>query len=411
MIDSEMTTAIRSLVKKYFGAEKDFLVKIAETDSSNSRDIFTEKVDKGVEMEVARLIRQELKDAGVVTELVGVTKKRANVVGAIGPLRSRKNIVLNTHMDTLEPVGSMRGDPWATMMRGNKLYGLGIRRSKALIAAFVYTVKILRALDLPLGGKVLVHFVVDEVREGDAELGTKYLLEKGVKAKAAIMGSAGDVLGIGHRGGYRFKLTTKGEAVETASVLWQQGEKGSNAVVEMVRAAHVLKDMEVPFKPAKAFPGKKPVVTFPTMMQGGDAIDMVPDVCVAYGDVRLMPGNSDRQVRMRIEEKLNGLMGIKYKLEDLVYVPAVEVDYKEELVHVIGEQVREVRGSYPKVEGIGSWNSAWMYIQRDIPAVAQLPLEGGEYRGNHDWVDLHSLQELTEILVRTVIEYVGIKER
>ncbi len=35
MIDSEMTTAIRSLVKKHFGAEKDFLVKIAETDSSH----------------------------------------------------------------------------------------------------------------------------------------------------------------------------------------------------------------------------------------------------------------------------------------------------------------------------------------------------------------------------------------
>jgi len=409
LIDNDLAAAISKSVEKNFSRGQEFLVKIAETNSSNSRSLDGMPVDYGVEMEVASLIRQELKEVGIGTELWGTSKKRANVVGVVGPVRARKNIVLNTHMDTAEPVGPVRGDPLATMIRGKKMYGLGLMRSKAMIACFVYVARILKELELPLLGKVILQFVVDEVMEGDGALGTKFLIEKGVKAKAAIMGSPGEVIGIGHRGGYRFKLATKGELVETASLMWQQGEKGRNAITEMVRAVQAVKDLELPYKAAKAFPGKKPVLTFPTMIEGGVAIDVVPDECIALGDVRLMPGNSDRQVRMRIEERLNSLTGLRYRLEDLVYVPAVEVDQKEEVVQIMTEETRKVRGQVSEVEGIGSWNSAWMYIQKDIPTIVQVPLEGGEYRGNHDWVELTSLRELTEILVRVVVEYVGVR--
>jgi acetylornithine deacetylase/succinyl-diaminopimelate desuccinylase-like protein len=283
-------------------------------------------------------------------------------------------------------------------------------KSKAMIACYVYTAKIVKELGLNLAGKVMLQFVVDEVREGDGALGTRYLLEKGVKAKAAIIGSPGEVVGIGHRGGYRFRLTTKGEQIPTASPLWQRGEKGKNAVSEMVKAVQAMQELELPYKAAKAFPGKKPVLTFPTILKGGTSIEMVPDECVAYGDVRLMPGNSDRQVRLRLEERLHSVSGLRFKLDDLVYVPAVEIDHKEEVVQILSEEVKAIRGEWPRVEGIGSWNSAWMYIQKDIPTIVQVPLEGGEYRGNHDWVNMNSLKEMTEIMVRTVIDYVGIKK-
>jgi acetylornithine deacetylase/succinyl-diaminopimelate desuccinylase-like protein len=282
---------------------------------------------------------------------------------------------------------------------------------KASLSAYVFALKAIKESGINLDGRLILEFVVDEEPGAFSDLGTKYLLSRGIKAKAAIIAEPGPQIGIGHRGGYRFKLTTFGEAIHTGVSAWQKGEKGRSAILDMMKVINALKGIDIPHKPSRIFSGKKPMMTFPTMIKGGTSINSVPDECVAYGDVRLMPGNSNKQVRILIEEKLSSIEGLKYTIDDLLYVPSVEIDEKEEIVEVLDDQYKTITKTPPTIEGVGPWNDAWMLVNNDIPTITQVPLKGGGAHGKDEWVDLKSLQQLTEILARTAVSYLGTRRK
>jgi len=259
-----------------------------------------------------------------------------------------------------------------------------------------------------LEGRLILEFVVDEEPGGCSEFGTAYLLKQGVRAKTAIIGKPGtSKIAIGNRGGYRFRLTTTGEAVHTGRGAWERKEEGRNAILDMAKATVALENLEIPYKPARAFMGRSPVFTFPTKISGGSSISSVPDKCVAYGDVRLMPGNSDKQVKIWIREKLLTIPGIRYELDDLLFVPSVEIDRKEEIVELLARQTKDVLGCSPKIEGSGPWCDAWMLVTHDIPTVSGFGPDGAGYHGVNEWIDLESLRKVTEIYARVIIEYLG----
>lgn len=400
---------IERQVERSFDEQVGFLKKLVQEESANpyTPDGSLAKVE--VEKEVAELIYSKLQKLGLKPQRLGTNSWRPNIVCSLGEKRSRTSLILNGHMDTVVPAEGYVGSPYSGTVRGGRLYGLGALDMKGPLSAYVYAAKAIGDLGIKLAGRVVLEFVVDEEAGAVSRWGTAYLLAKGLKAKAAIIAEpAGDAdkIGIGHRGGYRFKLKTSGESVHTGGGAWERKERGRNAIEEMAKAIVALKDLEIPFKPARAFPGRMPVLTFPTKIFGGKAINMVPEECVAYGDVRLMPGNSDKQVKLLIEEKLKSL-GIDYEIEDLLFVPSVETDSREEIVELVDRQVIEVMKVKPRREGIGPWNDAWMLIQKDIPTVCQVPLRGGGAHEANEWVELKSLRQLTEVLVRVMVEYVG----
>jgi acetylornithine deacetylase/succinyl-diaminopimelate desuccinylase-like protein len=114
---------------------------------------------------------------------------------------------------------------------------------------------------------------------------------------------------------------------------------------------------------------------------------------------------------MRIEEKLDELEAIDYEVEDVLYVPAVEVDGKEEVVESMVEAYEQGIGEKPRVEGIGPWNNGWVFIQKDIPAIIQVPLRGGISRWGVEWVSMPSLKKLTVAVALTIVNYLGMKKK
>ncbi|MBI4035155.1 MAG: M20 family metallopeptidase [Candidatus Chisholmbacteria bacterium] len=400
---------IARVVEKNFEEQVAFLGKLVRARSSNPASPDESSAKTPIEKEVAELIYQKLVKVGLKPVRIGVSNSRQNVVGYFGD-QKRKSLILNGHMDTVPPVEDYSLSPFSGTVRRDRLYGVGALDMKGSLSAYVYAVKALKDIGVSLSGRVILEFVVDEESGACSKWGTSYLLGRGITAKAAIIAEPsgdGDKIGIGHRGGYRFKLKTKGEGIHTGVKAWERKEAGRNAIVDMALVVEKLANLEIPFKPARAFPGRMPVLTFPTKISGGVSINMVPDRCVAYGDVRLMPGNSDTQVRLWIQEKLGGL-GIDYEIEDLLFVPSMEIDPKEEIVSKMAVQVEAVAKIKPRLEGIGPWNDAWMLIKRDIPTVCQVPLIGGGAHGADEWVDLKSLRQLTEVLARVMVDYLGV---
>jgi acetylornithine deacetylase/succinyl-diaminopimelate desuccinylase-like protein len=364
-----------------------------------------------VEFGVARLIRGQLRKMGVMAKYFRAKKSRPNVVAVWGNVRARKSLALVGHMDTSKPLFGDREEWFSGQVSSGKLYGAGALDMKGTLSAYVFALKALLDLGIQPAGQLKLAFTVDAKREKPSELGLKFLTKKGFRASGAILGKLGtDKIAIGHRGGYRFKMVTQGEAVNTGRRAWEEGRKGKNAILSMAKIIRKLSHFDLPYRPAKAFPGRVPVFTFPTKILGGKSVDMVPDLCEAWGDVRLLPGNTDMQVKIWIEEKLLGMSDIVYELVDELYVPPMEIEKTNKLVQMLLEQASEVLGKKPRLEGCGPWNDAWMLTcLADTPCIAGFGPDGSEWTSvdEREWVDLSSLKKVTEVYARTVWQYLG----
>lgn len=407
MVSKATGKAIAKAVEKNFDAQTKFLTKLVKAKSPNPYTPQDSPKDEPVEKEVAELIYQELKESGLNPVRMGVSKERKNILLEWGYKRARNSLMLNGHMDTIPPEGDDVVSPYSGSVRGGKLHGLGALDMKGSLSAYVYAVKALEDAGIEIAGKLYVAFVVDEESGACSPYGTQYLLEEGIVPKACIIGENGSkVVRIGQRGGYRFKLSVYGEAVHTGISAWERREAGKNAVVEMTKAIDALQDLEIPYKPSRTFIGRKPVFTFPTKITGGTAINVVPGKCEAYGDVRLLPGNSETQVKMLLVERLQKL-GIKYEITDLMFVPAAEVDPREKIVETLSMQVKEVMGFEPALKGAGPGTDGWMLSKRDVPTIFGFGPDGGGEHGKGEWVDLESLKKVTEVYARTIVEFLS----
>lgn len=407
----EKRQAITQTIREHFEQQVDFLRRLVQAKSANPFTPETSLPSLPVEEAVASLVQQELSTLGFRAELHGVTPQRPNVVCHVpGSGKAEKTLILTTHMDTIEPDGYTR-NPWGGQIEAGRLYGVGAADAKAQIAAFIYAVAALHRLDIKLDGNLTLAFVVDEEPGACSPYGTKYLLEQGLlSGDAAILGEPGNqMVAIGHRGLYRFRLTTYGEATHTGIRAWEMGTRGHNAILDMARVAVALAESALPGSASPAFPRRKSVLTFPTLIRGGSGINIVPGSCEAYGDVRLIPGTSSEEIKHLIKKQLARVSINYYRLDDLVVVPPAETDPQAEIVQTLAAAVEAVTSTSTKREGSGPACDGWMFITRGIPTVCGYGVTHGGVHGADEWADLESLCDITEVYAHTILHFLGEK--
>ena len=361
------------------------------------------------QQEVAALIQQELHRLDLPAELVGISSQRPNVVCHLpGSGKTEKTLILTTHMDTVEPSDYTR-DPWGAHIEEGRLYGVGSADAKAQIAAFVYAAHALRQVGISLAGGVTLAFVVDEEPGACSPYGTRYLLEQGLlRGDAAIIGEPGNQkIALGHRGIYRFRLQINGEATHTGVKAWEQKRRGRNAILDMARLALALAERALPDMPSAAFPNRTSVLTFPTLIQGGSGINVVPASCEAYGDVRLLPGMTVDEIREFIKEQLARLAITSYRLDNVLFVPAAETDPHAEIVQRLARAVETITDMRPRIAGSGPACDGWMFITRGIPTVCGYGVACEGVHGADEWVDLASVRSVTEVYAHTMLSFCG----
>jgi acetylornithine deacetylase/succinyl-diaminopimelate desuccinylase-like protein len=404
---TNISSTIARSVKASFDEEIAFLSSLVKSKSVNPHTPQDSPLHESVEGEVPTLIFEELKKIGLSPRYLGASKERPNVVAEWGEKRGRMGLMLNGHMDTVPPEGRDTISPFSGAVRNGKIYGLGSLDMKASLAAYIFAVKALITAGVKIKGKLTLAFVVDEETGACSPYGTQYLIDQGCVPKACFIGEHGSkYVRTAQRGGYRFKIVTKGQAVHTGVSAWERGEEGHNAVVDMAKIIEVLQGLEIPYKQSKMFEGRKPMFTFPTKITGGVAMNMVPAVCEAYGDVRLLPGNSDAQVKILMIERLQKL-GIPYEIQDLIYVPAVEIDPHDPMVLSLQKVAKSVLGYIPEAKVSGPATDGWMMVKRDIPTIMGFGPDGGGEHGRGEWVDLESLQKITEVYAKFIVDYLG----
>jgi glutamate carboxypeptidase len=185
------------------------------------------------------------------------------------------------HSDTVWPVGTLKRMPFR-QSRG-RLWGPGVLDMKAGLVFFVFAMRILRELDVPVRRRVVLQVNSDE------EIGSpssRLLTEEGARQSAAVLvlepgtGLEGK-LKTARKGVGDVRITVRGRAAHAGLDF----EKGANAVVEMARQIERI---------ARFTRLDKGITVSPGVIQGGTRSNVVPAECHVEVDVRAPSASAQR---------------------------------------------------------------------------------------------------------------------
>jgi len=386
---------VRELAQRCNQPLVDFCQELVRTPSVNGRD---------PEITISNLVAAKARELGLPQEIVALDKNRPNVF--VGTNFNKKSgLLFVAHLDTVPTgeEGKWKHNPFSAEIEEGKLYGRGAIDCKAGIALSIYALKILYDLGQPDAAKFAG--VVDEESGADSKLGARYLLDKGLNARAAIYTYPGiETVTIGHRGLVRLWVEVQGEAAHTGSRSWQDGTKGANAIEALAKFIIGLSDISMEGS-HKAFPG----YTFkhtPTIVQGGSGESIVPDSAKVLIDARLLP-NHDNEAYIQAIRDLTGKLGrgkVRFEVQVKTNIPGVAISQDEKIVQILKKLDEELMGVRPEIRGSGPASEGYMFVKAGIPTVCGFGAEGDGVHAVDEYLKLDSLPKILEMYVRAAIE-------
>lgn len=387
---------IRELTRDYEKELVEFCRELIKTPSVNGKEN---------EKEIAELVVALAKKLGLPQKLIALDKNRPNIF--VGKNFNKKSgLLFVAHLDTV-PTGDInkwKHKPFGSEIEDGKLFGRGAIDCKAGIALSIYALKILYDLKRQEVAKFVG--VVDEESGADSKLGARFLLNKGLNAKAAIYTYPGvETITIGHRGGVRLWVEAVGESVHTGSKSWQNRQKGANAIEAISQLIQLLPQIKMEGNHT-TFPGYSFVVT-PTLIEGGSGESIVPDKAKVLIDARLLPNNNNNEYIKKVRGLTKKLESRKLKFNITIKnnVPAVVISPKEKIVKILRSLDQEVMGIDPEVCGCGPWNEGYMFIGKGIPTVCGFGAEGNGVHSTDEYLKLDTLPKILEMYVRAAIDF------
>ena len=201
-------------------------------------------------------------------------------------------LLLLGHTDTVHPRGTLAARPWRE--EEGRIYGPGIFDMKANCVMALEAVRALAVLGLKPRREIVVLLMCDE--ETGSAHGRQFVEAEARKAKACLVlepSAPGGKAKTGRKGTGQFTLRAHGVPAHAGL----EPEKGANAIAELARhieGLHALTDY-----------AKGTTVNL-TMMRGGTASNVIPQLAEAEIDVRF----TQMDEAARIEQAIRGLRSV-----------------------------------------------------------------------------------------------------
>ncbi|MBB2200064.1 acetylornithine deacetylase [Gluconacetobacter tumulisoli] len=254
-------------------------------------------------------VEGELAGTGArIRRLPGDAPGRGSLLATIGPDRD-DGIVLSAHSDVVPVAGQdWTSDPFELTERDGRLYGRGSSDMKGFLACMLTAAH--EAARRPALARPL-HLAVSY----DEEIGCvgvrsllRQLRDDGFRAGGCVVGEPTDLqVAVGHKGKVAATITCTGRAAHSANPYL-----GRNAILmaaDMVRAIEALQhDLERDGARADGY-----AVPFGTVqvgiIQGGTALNIVPDRCTVAFEMRLLPGDDPAPYLERLRQAAARIVG------------------------------------------------------------------------------------------------------
>ena len=296
----------------------------------------------------------------------------ATVGPATGPV-----VVLHAHLDVVPA----HPEQFTPRIEGDRLYGRGAYDMKGGLAAMMCAMR-----DLVEQDAVRVRFVCvpDEESEDIDTRSIDEIVRGGFPADFAITGEPTDLhVGVQAKGVLAFRLHVYGRSAH-GSTPWL----GDNAVL---KAIDVFRRIEsLPFSRESSELFDRPSVNL-GRIQGGDALNKVPDLCTMVVDIRYLPNQDPGDIL----EQIRSIPDIEV-MKTFTRVPAYVPRSHPYVIALVAAVGRLTEGESMSVGRDGA-SDAVSFIQAGIPAVEFGPAGGGHH-GPDEWVSIASLARYRQAL-------------
>jgi succinyl-diaminopimelate desuccinylase len=382
-----------------------FLADIVRIPSVNKRD---------PEVRVAERILQEAQSLGFDSELAAKDPQRPNVLARYG--QGDKGFALIGHIDTVAEGdhSSWTFPPFEAHIDNGRMLGRGTADNKGGIAIGMYTLKLLRELELidPQQYAVTLAGVADEEAGACSTLGVRYLLDSGkLRANGAIYTYTSDIVCIGHRGLLRLEIRTKGESIHAGIDAWHQKTSGLNAVTALADIVLRLEKLKVETEPVPGFENLGFTITPGTIFNGGVYESIVPEAASAIIDIRLLPGQDGGAVQERVAEIVRAVElerpGLRTEIVKKVDIPGAAIPLDHPLATIAQNYTAIYHGQAWPIAGAGPGNEGYMLIGAGIPTLCGFGATGGNPHAPDEWILLSSLPVTMAIYAGIIHDYLN----
>jgi acetylornithine deacetylase len=136
------------------------------------------------------------------------------------------------------------------------------------------------------------------------------------------------------------------------------------------------------------------------VIEGGQAVNVVPDRCRIEVDRRTLPEDSMPEVVGAVNTLLDGLPGIEIE-RPYLDAPGMDVPEDSPVVRLLGSAIRHVMGDC-LVETAAYATDAGIYNRHDLPAVVFGPGDIAQAHTAGEFIALDELRAATEIVKRVL---------
>ncbi len=230
------------------------------------------------EKEAADMLQSALKGLGLKVE-----RKYNNIWTGGLRKKNRPTILLNSHIDTVRPGKEWTNDPFIPKINNGKITGLGSNDAGASVVSLLAVYILLMDTDLPFN---LIYSATAE-EEISGKNGVESILGDLGNIDLGIVGEpTGMNLAIAEKGLMVVDCVTRGKRSHAA------GNEGINAIYKATEDIERIKNIKFPER--SELLGE--VTMQVTMINSGEAHNIVPDSCSFVVDVRTNECYTNREV-------------------------------------------------------------------------------------------------------------------
>lgn len=324
---------------------------------------------------------------------------RDNLLARYEAPDSRRTILFDVHQDTV-PVEGMTIDSFAAEVSGGRLYGRGACDVKGAMAGMLLAFARLCA-ERPRGSaSVLLALTVDEEY---THVGSSRLAASDLGVDLAIVAEPTRLdLVVSHKGAIRWKILTRGVACHSSTP-----HLGDNAIYRMARVVSALEEHAAELSRRAPDPLLGPPSLSVGRIEGGQSVNVVPDLCAIEIDRRVVPGEDPDAAAGEVTTFLRERFGALDSLEFLpawVKMPALAPNMPEGELDAMARVVSDLTGRTPRRVGVPFGTDAGPLGEAGVPCVVFGPGDIAQAHTKDEWVDLDEVRAAAELYYRMAVE-------
>jgi putative selenium metabolism hydrolase len=221
-----------------------------------------------------------------------------NVVGKIG--NGEKVIMLDSHIDTVEVKDEEKWNipPFNGDIVDGRLHGRGSVDMKSGAAASIYAGAIAKKLGFISGKTIYISCSVFE-EDCDGENLKHLFKELNLKPNyVVICEPSNNKIALGHKGKAQISIKTHGVSAHGSAP-----EKGINAIYEM---AEIIQRVNITNLELMGKDGLRGTLVMSRISSVSASLNAVPSECEVYLDRRMIPGDTEDDIRQEMEQLIKG---------------------------------------------------------------------------------------------------------